>query len=106
MACGNKISIQQLQTLKKAEPFDFFIADHAGVRCPSPEVVIMKIVNHIIPEFTAEVQGKHRNLKIRMIADNKRRWFKGRALVKRVEDPDIQTRDGLSLFNKKTCRNS
>jgi len=82
MSGSYKIGIKQFQTLKKAEPFDLFVADHAWVWRPSAKIVSMKIVNDIIAKFTAEVQTENRNLKIWMVAYNQWRWLKRGALVK------------------------
>lgn len=98
MAGSDKVGFKQFQPFKQPEPLDLFVADHTGVRCPASEIVIMKVVDHILPELPAEVERQHRNLKIGMVADDERGRLERGALLKGVKHPDVQPCNCIARF--------
>src|SRR5688572_30367197 len=58
MARSNKITSQSICTLNERFPFDMSVAEHARIWGATCQVLIYKIVDHIISKFFTDINYK------------------------------------------------
>jgi len=71
--CGNKIGLEHVGGFKQSGPFDFFVADDAWVRSSCCQVLFLKIVDDILTEPFAEVEGVDGDTELFAVADDEGR---------------------------------
>ncbi len=90
MPCGDKVGIEHVGCFKQSGPFDFFVADNAGVRGSCSKIFFLKIADDILTEPLAEVEGVDGDTELFTVADDEGRGLQCGAAFGGVEHLDVK----------------